>query len=116
MLDITPQIAYIIGMAKKKSRRFALPKPSGPYLVACGLIRHGDELGQGAGYRSHAEIRRALGDENPYVEREGDICGFWSSEGKFLTRYQASFVGAAAGQVSREGYAILSSDVSWREP
>lgn len=72
-------------------------------------IKRGDEIHKG--FKSHAELRRSLGDENPYENTPGDLCGFWTSHDRFLLRHQANRVGAAAGQCQLMGREFLSSDV-----
>lgn len=84
-------------------------------LVSAAILRRG--VVESRGLRSHAEIRRALGDENPYEHTQGDVEGFLTSGKHFVSRQQARLVGVASGQLSpmwRECHRdVLSSDIDW---
>ena len=81
-------------------------------LVCCAFMRDG-ELHQG--FQSHSELRRSLGDANPYESNPKDTYGFMTSEGEFVNRYRASFIAAEAGRahasVAGMGRDFLSSDI-----
>ncbi|MBB5985985.1 hypothetical protein [Sphingobium lignivorans] len=85
-------------------------------LIAVAIQR-GPTLTSSA-FKSHVDLRMALGDQNPYLGQPGDIDGFMSSTGRFLTRRDAVSVAIKAGQLSprwlnatRE---LLSSDINWK--
>lgn len=84
-------------------------------LTGCALERDGVEYGQDKHFRSHAELRGFLGDEDRYKEKRADRSGFWTNKGRFVTRYEASYIAADAGQASPgyRGTAILSGDIDW---
>jgi hypothetical protein len=103
-------------------RRFAQGNPkivarSLEYLVGCGIVRDGVEHGRDGKFQSHAELRRSLGDANPYDERRDDIHGFFTSKGNFVGRVAAGTIAALAGQAPHtyQGRSILSSDIRWRK-
>ena len=75
-------------------------------LTSVAIIRDGETLSNGS--RSHAELR------NYEAERPGDLCGFMTSHGRFVTRLQAKIVGEASGQVRPgQNRELLSSDINW---
>lgn len=103
------------GVSPKAKRIFTKPTPPtkpGERLVACCLKRGGGMISRAL--KSHAEIRRFLGDANPYVEKPGDECGFFTSTGRYVNRREAAAVGRLSGQLppnfDRE---VLSSDIDW---
>jgi hypothetical protein len=76
-----------------------IPQPfEGEYLTSCAIIRDGETYG--SRHRSHPEIRRALGDENPYNKFRGYQEGYITSEGRFVGRYEACDIGIRSGQVT----------------
>lgn len=83
-------------------------------LMYAAILRDGHCHG---GAKSHAEVRRKLGDENPYEHTLGDTEGFVSSRGQFYSRYAAIPVGVRAGQLDRRwlnvSRELLSSDIDW---
>jgi hypothetical protein len=89
-----------------------IPKPT-EWLVGCVLKRNDEWVGQDQRFRSHSELRRFLKDENPYQENRDDEAGFITNRGNILSRREASFIAANAGQIpqSHEGRGILSSDI-----
>ncbi len=98
---------------KKAKAARAKDKPpavlSGEHLVSVALMRAG-KLEHG--HKSHAELRRALGDADPYVSSPGDREGFYTSAGRFVTRAEAQDVAVRSGQLrQRMGRELLSSDV-----
>ena len=54
------------------------------WLRSCAIERDG--LLCCGGFKSHADIRRMLKDEDPYTSKRGDIEGFMTSENRFVTR------------------------------
>jgi len=89
------------------------PPRSVERLVSVAFIYEGQ---MHHGFRSHAELRASIGDPSPYksvryYEREG----FWTSEGRFVSRGEGETIGKASGQVSPRfgGRVLLSSDVNW---
>jgi hypothetical protein len=102
-------------IAKRKGSQPAKPRPfNAERLVSAAIIRNDNCEG---GFRSHAEIRRALGDENPYDSKPGDQEGFLTSKARFVSRRAAVSVGLASGQLPRMwegcGRELLSSDIDW---
>jgi hypothetical protein len=81
-------------------------------LASCAIIRDGITH---HGRRSHAEIRRGLGDADAYDQkyRPNDTEGFMTSIGRFVTRQEAKIVGEAAGQCRPTVRELLSSDITW---
>lgn len=101
----------------RKSLRGRPNNPNAEYLVGCGFIREGELHGYGMNYRSHAEIRLALGDEHPYRENHNDDSGFFTSTGRFVGRVEGSTIAAIAGEAAPmyDGKRIMSSDITWRK-
>ncbi len=82
-------------------------------LVACCLKRNGGMISRAL--KTHAAIRHFLGDANPYVEKPGDECGYFTSTGRYVNRREAAAVGVGAGQLP-EGWGdreVLSCDIEW---
>lgn len=76
-----------------------------------------DGVLHGGGFKSHWEIRAALGDAESNKSKMTDEEGFLTSAGRFVTRREAIDVGIASGQVG-EGWrtawrALLSSNINW---
>jgi hypothetical protein len=86
-------------------------------LVCCGIERDGEQHGYTQGFKSHWELRAALGDEMPSESRWGDIEGFITSKNRFLTRREAVPLAIAAGQIHESWRGatrdLLSSDIKW---
>lgn len=104
----SPKVRYPV---KQDGNRAGKIEPE--RLVACCLKRDGGMISRAL--KSHAEIRRFLGDANPYVERPGDECGFFTSTGRYVNRREAAPVGVRSGQLP-EGWGdreVLSSDIEW---
>lgn len=80
-------------------------------LVAAALIRDG--VTESRGFKSHREIRAALGDEDPAQSNPADKEGFLTSKGRFVDRSEAMLVGDLAGQCSPMLRPLLSSDIRW---
>lgn len=89
------------------------PVPVQERLVAAALVRDGRT--HSGGFKSHWEIRAALGDEDPTRRRPADLEGFLTSTGRFVDRDQAKHVGILSGQLSHHWKGVsrelLSSDV-----
>lgn len=82
------------------------------HLVECAIER-GGELHHG--FHSHAELRRQLGDRDPYKSTPGDLEGFYTNTGRFVGRCEGRTIAALAGQSSGGGRELLSSDVDrWK--
>lgn len=85
-------------------------------LISAAIRRNGEIY---AGAKTHAGIRRSLRDEDPYLSKRGDQEGFYTSEGRFLSRRDAIAVGVAAGQLSGRWLdyeCVLTSDnVNWHD-
>lgn len=82
-----------------------------PRLVSAAIIRDGKTHSNG--FRSHADIRGMLGDEDAYVSKRSDEEGFLTSNDEFVDRYTAAEIGYRAGQVLDSGVRLLSSEVTW---
>lgn len=84
-------------------------------LQRAAIIRDGKVYD---GFKSHWEIRAyTLKDEDPQKRQRGDVEGFTTDTGRFLTRQEAIPVAIDAGQLS-ERYRdlqrdLLSSDIDW---
>lgn len=80
-------------------------------LISAAIVRNGVCHGSA---RSHADIRRALGNTPPYERAPGDIEGFLTSRNRFVDRDTARSIAIAAGQVAPSfNRELLSSDVRW---
>lgn len=102
-----------------RKARASRPKPNwqGEYLVGCYVERQGMVFGDLAtAYRTHSDVRRKIGDANPYEETPGDICGYITSEGRMVGRREGSTIAVLAGQAAPmyDGTDILSCDIAWR--
>jgi hypothetical protein len=92
--------------------------PNAERLVSCAFYRYppkfdGDPVLH-KGFKSHADLRRSLGDEDPYTQPKTDRCGFWTSKDRFVSRATAVEIGQNCGQVpARFGRELLSSDIIW---
>ena len=84
-------------------------------LKAAAIIRNGEVIA--LGFRSHYQIRQALGDDNPQARNLNDEEGFMTSHGRFVDRDEAVKVALACGQVGRVWgkypRELLSSDIDW---
>jgi hypothetical protein len=81
-------------------------------LVAAAIKRNGET--HSGGFKSHAEVRKWLGDANPYDSNPADIEGFITNTGRFLDRAVARMLAIDAGQVSPSfNRELLSSDINW---
>ena len=102
-------------MARSKPRHI----PAGAErIIGCALRRGDNIVGMENCFRSHSEIRRALGDSNPYQEHPGDVPLFFTSNHRVVGRLEASEIAVNAGQAmpSHRGRNILSSDIDkWGE-
>lgn len=86
---------------------------NGERLVSVAIRRNGNTH---HGFLEHWRIRAVLNPENPEPTRHvpGDIEGFMTSTGRFVTRREAEPVAVAAGQLSGPlGRDLLSSDLKW---
>lgn len=89
----------------------------GERLLAVAIIRNG-EVRSTQFCRSHRELRQIIDpDGDPNVSLPGDLEGFVTTNGRFLSRGQAVRVGIDAGQLDqrwREARReLLSSDIDW---
>lgn len=102
-------------MDRKKVKRLVRGVKT-EFLTGCALQRGGVMHGDLRVFQSHAEIRRMLGDRNPYEPTAGDECGFMTNTGRFVGRLEASTIAVLAGQAAPmyEGSEILSGDIDWR--
>lgn len=102
--------------ARRLANELDRPRPTatGERLKSAAIVRDGKDY---SGHKSHAQVRAALGDEDPYTSNPGDIEGFMTTENRFVTRRQAVKVGVAAGQLTEQwlmvGRELLSSDINW---
>jgi hypothetical protein len=80
-------------------------------LTAVAIIRDG--VTESRGFKSHWELRYAMKDENPQKGLPGDIEGFITSTGRFVTRHEAKSIAAEAGQAQPTIRDLLSSDIDW---
>lgn len=104
-------------------RRLARSKPlpirrDRERIIGCALRRGDNVLGTENPFKSHSEIRRALGDSNPYDEKPSDVPLFFTSKHRLVGRIEASGIAVDAGQAKPllRGRNILSSDIDkWGE-
>jgi hypothetical protein len=87
-------------------------------LVAAAIERDGKVLERG--FKSHFQLRSALDpdDPDPRYGKPGDIDGFMTSTGKFVTRAEAVPIAVAAKQIhptwgTGSHRPLLSSDITW---
>lgn len=78
-------------------------------IISCGIIRDGNLH---TGGESHSEIRRMLGDQNPYISKKTDKEGFVTSDGCFVDRIQGDAIAFESGQCARMSRELLSSDIT----
>lgn len=99
--------------AKEARGKLEVERPKDvEYLVGVAIIRDGVEHTYPGG--SHSDIRRTLGDANPYKSTPGDAEGFYTSKGNVVSRWEALSIGIKSGQVkSMSNRELLSSDVNW---
>lgn len=88
--------------------------PDAERLTSVAITRDGAVH---ANFKSHYELRYSLRDENPERGQRGDIDGFMTSKGRFVSREEGRCVALAAGQIGQEwergGRKLLSSDINW---
>jgi len=93
------------------------PSPTAERLTGVGIRRAGEIYGLGSRFTSHWQLRAAMGDTDPQHRTRGDIEGFITSSGRFVTREEAKPIGVASGQLSPAwsgvGRELLSSDINW---
>jgi len=96
-------------------RRTDATRPnSTTHLISCAIMRDGFLH---RGYQSHANLRGSLGDPDPYTEKPTDISGFFTSDGRFVTRSEAQPIALAASQIRQlQNRPLLSSDIDWNVP
>ncbi len=81
-------------------------------LVAVAIERDGETHSRG--FKSHADLRAALGDADPYTRKRTDLEGFMTSKGRFVTRREAKDIALSSGQIAGEMRRdLLSSDIDW---
>lgn len=82
-------------------------------LVSVAIIRGGEVHSRG--FKSHGELRAALGDDAPYEQRRrpADQDGFLTSTGRFVDRREAVQIANASGQCHGRVGELLSSDIDW---
>lgn len=80
-------------------------------IVSAAIIRNG--VTESRGFHAHWEIRAALGDDAPSQKNRTDKEGFLTSEGRFVSRWEAAAIAYAAGQCSFADRELLSSEVDW---
>jgi hypothetical protein len=111
--------AYTDNLTRRRKQKFAQTatrniNPNAERLIEAA-IRRDSQIH--AGFKSHAEIRRALGDEDPYMSRRSDQEGFLTNSGRFISRDEAVIVGLASGQLPPMwedcSRMLLSSDIRW---
>lgn len=94
-----------------------LEREAAERLTAAAIQRSGEVLHRG--FKSHWQLRAALdpNDPDPRHGKPGDIDGFVTSTGRFVTRREARDVGVASGQLHKSWRTaqrdLLSSDINW---
>lgn len=95
---------------RKKSVPKRTPDFDGEKLVSCAIRR---EEAIHRGFRSHYDLRRSLGDEEPSRPLPGDEEGFWTSQERFVNREQGNRIASNSGQCPIMRREMLSSDIDW---
>lgn len=111
-------------MKQKRYYGSDAPKSSGPHpdpmsierLTAAAIIRNGDVLERG--FKSHWQLRQSLDPTaDPRMGEPGDVEGFTTSTGRFVSRDEAREVAIKAGQIHPSWKTaqrkLLSSDIDW---
>lgn len=104
------------GLRDLKGQGLTLPLPPVPpknveRLASVAIKRNGQVH---HGFRAHWELRHNLGDEKPERPLPADENGFWTSEGRFVSRWEASDIGRLSGQITQQTTReLLSSDINW---
>jgi hypothetical protein len=81
-------------------------------LKCVAIMRAGQVIERG--FKDHYSLRASIGDEKPSEKQAGDVDGFITTTGRFVTRLEARDIGAAARQCQPAKRPLLSSDVdSW---
>lgn len=84
-------------------------------LKAAAIIRDGKIVERG--FRSHYQLRQALGDASPQTSNLNDTEGFVTTLGRFVDRSGARDVALGAGQIhpswKSASRPLLSSDIDW---
>ena len=97
-----------------KTARAVADTPDSERIVAVAIIR--DSEVHSRGFKSHAQLRAALGDAQPYqdIARPNDTEGFLTSTGRFVNRREVVQVAQQSGQCRGRIGELLSSDIdSW---
>lgn len=85
-------------------------------LEAVAILRKGHTFSYD-NVRSHYELRCTMGDASPDFSQDGDVEGFVTNKGRFVTREEAKQIGVASGQLhpswKMAKRTLLSSDVRW---
>lgn len=103
-----------VGAAQQVAKTFPEEKidAKAEKLVAVAFMRDGETY---HGWKSHSDLRRSIGDQDPYRPQPQDIAGFWTDRDRFVTRREAVPIAVAAGQISKDWLNVhrelLSSDV-----
>jgi hypothetical protein len=101
---------------RSKARPTASPKlAQGERLDVCAIRHASGEISHG--FQSHYALRSSLGYADASQFKLGDVPGFLTSRGRFVTRAEAVPVGVASGQLVKEWLTVrrelLSSDIDW---
>ena len=100
--------------AGRPARQIADAQKAPERLVSVAIVREGRVHSRG--FKSHAQLRAALGDAEPYRDmvRPRDVEGFLTSLGRFVNRREAVHVANESGQCRGRVGELLSSDIdSW---
>lgn len=86
------------------------------FIVAVAIKRNG-KIFNPPRRGSHVELRRSMGDADPSRWHPGDVDGFVTNRGRFVTRKEAVPIAIEAGQLRGEWREatrdLLSSDFDW---
>lgn len=89
------------------------PAPDAERLVSVAIQRDGEVHGRG--FKSHYQLRAALGDAKLDRPHPDDIEGFLTSAGRFVDRHDAKDVAVKSGQLpvawATSPRKLLSSDI-----
>lgn len=102
--------SYTDGLFRRNRKQAEKPNSkSTERLVSVAIKRDGEVHSRG--FKGHAQLRAALGDDLPGSPMPGDVDGFLTSTGRFVTRAEGKEVAVAAGQCRPMARELLSSDI-----
>lgn len=101
--------SYTDRLFRRNKGKQSTSSKSAERLVSVAIKRDG--VVHSSGFKGHAQLRAALGDDLPGSPLAGDVDGFMTSTGRFVTRAEGKEVAIAAGQCRPMARELLSSDI-----